>query len=263
MTRRYPRLRASRAAHVLLRQQPMGIDDLAQWTLPDLSREMFAPTGPAKVSESELLELRSALTNVAIAAGYPKVGDESRRQFDRQATRLLGERGLPVDEMLRADTWAWIAVNVTPHLVRWRWQGADGAVSQARYCGIVQRNAVGRLWYRAYVLDQGVDHADRWALADAVTEDAAMSILERTTVASDRRLARSIMRNFLDARSLPGAEARMREGLIRIRIEAVLRELAVLGDAELEHLVSQAMAMPGRDQDAEIEPIGDRYVGLS
>lgn len=248
MNRRFPRLKASRATHLLARQEVLTLADLELWRFPDLSVEQFAPTGPSKISLLELSALRSALDAAARDAGYPSVGDDARRQFDRKATRLLGERELPEDEMLRPDTWGWIAIHLVPHLVRWRWQNQNGVVTSARYCGIVQRNAIGRLWYRAYVLDQGPEFADRWELADAVTEDAAMSLLERTTLASDRRLSRSIMRHWISASGASGLEGRLREGLIRVRIEAVLRELAVLDEKDLDLVVAEALAMPPADQ---------------
>jgi hypothetical protein len=243
MTRRFPRLKASRATPMLARQQALALADLERWPLPDLTSEQFAPTGPSKISLSELAALRVALDGAAREAGYPASEDEARRQFDRKATRLLGERELPEDEMLRPDTWGWIAIHLVPHLVRWRWQNEAGNVTPARYCGIVQRNAIGRLWYRAYVLDEGPEHADRWALADALTEDAAMNLLERTTLASDRRLSRSIMRHWASATGGTGLEGRLREGLIRVRIEAVLRDLAVLDDKDLDAVVAAALAM--------------------
>ncbi len=243
MTRRFPRLRASRATPLLAKQQTLALADLERWPIPDPNMEQFAPTGPSRISLHELLLLQSALNAAAREAGYPSVGDNARKQFDRKATRLLGEQELPEDEMLRPDTWGWIAIHLVPHLVRWRWQSSDGIVTPARYFGIVQRNAIGRLWYRAYVLDQGPERADRWALADAVTEDAAMNLLERTTLASDRRLSRSIMRHWISTADGPGLEGRLREGLIRLRIEAVLRELAVLDEAGLDAVVVKALAM--------------------
>jgi hypothetical protein len=250
MRRRYPRLRASRAVQVLLKQERLGLYELGKWPLPDLSREMFAPTGPAKVIPAELLELRAALDRVAVESGYPAVGADQRRLFDRNVARLLGERGLPVDEMLRADTWTWIAVHLAPHLVRWRWQDAAGSVTTARYNGILQRNALGRLWYRAHVLDQGVGHEDRWALSDALNEDAAVQLLERTAIASDRRLSRCVIKHWIEVGTGSNAEAMLREGLIRIRIQGVMLELAVLEDAALEALVATALCPVNAKQNA-------------
>lgn len=247
MIRRFPRLTASRATHLLARQEALALADLERWQLPDLSVEQFAPTGPSKISLLELSELRGALDAVAREAGYPAVGDDARRQFDRRATRLLGVRELPEDEMLRPDTWGWIAIHLVPHLVRWRWQNPSGIVTPTRYCGILQRNAIGRLWYRAYVLDEGPECTDRWALADSVTEDAAMNLLERTTLASDRRLSRRIMRHWISVSGGSGLDDRLREGLIRVRIEAVLRELAVLDDTDLDAVIAEALAMPPAD----------------
>lgn len=257
MIRRFPRIKASRAEHVLAGLEMIPLASLERRQPPDLDREQFAPTGPSRVSPSELKALRAALDEAAKDAGYPALDDHARRHFDRGATRLLGEYGLPANEMLRVDTWAWIALHLVPHLVRWRWQNGDGIVTSVRYCGIVQRNAIGRLWYRAYVLDRGSEHADRWALADAVTEDAAMNILERTTIASDRRLSRSIIRHWMLSAGQPGMESRLREGLIRLRIEAVLRELAVLDDPELDAVVGRALASPsGMDNPAST--LGDQ-----
>lgn len=241
---RFPRIKASRIAPVLARIQELTLSDLEKRQPPDLNREHFAPTGPPRISLVELSTLRSSLDDVARDAGYPAIGDDARRKFDRGATRLLGESELPEDEMLRADTWGWIAVHLVPHLVRWRWQNDNGVVTSVRFCGILQRNAIGRLWYRAHVLDQGTGRVDRWMLADALTEDAAMNLLERTTIASDRRLSRSVMRHWVQLAGEPGLESRFREGLIRLRIEAVLRELATLDDTALDAVVAKALSLP-------------------
>lgn len=52
------------------------------------------------------------------------------------------------------------------------------------------------------------------------------------------------MRHWVQLAGEPGLESRFREGLIRLRIEAVLRELATLDDTELDAVVAKALSLP-------------------
>jgi len=187
------------------------------------------------VSLRELLGFRSQLDALAAGAGWPGESQTGRQQFDREVATWLGGLSLPPGEMLRAETWTWFTVHLVPHLVRWRFPGAAGATSIERFAGPIQRNLLGRLWLRGWVLDQGETSPERWSLARAMSEDAAVAILERTTLASDHRIARAIATRWLHAKTegVREADGLLREAIKRVRVLAVVRNLSVLNDEAL------------------------------
>src|SRR3546814_7848481 len=71
-------------------------------------------------------------------------------------------------------------------------------------------------------------------------EDAALAILERTTVSADHRLARAVAEAWIDA-GLTGtaAENLLRRTMVLFRVQAALIEAAALDDVELKHLVNE------------------------
>ena len=76
---------------------------------------------------------------------------------------------------------------------------------------------------------------------DRIPEDAALAILERTTVSADHRLARAVAEAWIDA-GLTGtaAENLLRRTMVLFRVQAALIEAAALDDVELKHLVNEA-----------------------
>jgi hypothetical protein len=241
--RLYPRLHLSHAS--ALASAFDGIDPavLRAQCPPGVSGQRFAPTGGRRVADSELHSLRRALDGAADAAGFPSRTLTARQVFDRQVAKLLGEARLPPGEMLRAETWAWIAVHLVPHLVQWRFGGTDAITASERFAGSVQRNAIGRLWLRAWVFDRGLEHPGRFDLVDLLTEDASVAILERTTIASDHRLAQRLAEHWLKRReeARTNAEDLLREAAKRIRVLAVVQELAVLEDGEIDSAIDDIL----------------------
>lgn len=242
--RLYPRLHLAHAAAIassFAGKEPIA---LRASPLPPLSGERFAPTGGRRVSEAELDQLRRDLDAVADAAGFPADTLLARQHFDRQVSRFLGAADLPPGEMLRAETWAWIAVHLVPHLVQWRFGGTDGTAAVERFAGPLQRNAIGRLWYRGWVFDAGPGHPRRFDLLDHLPEDATVAILERTTIASDHRLARVLAECWVRHRDeAPSqAEALLRQSAIRVRVAAVVLELAVLDDGHLGEAIERVLS---------------------
>jgi hypothetical protein len=212
--------------------------------MPALSGERFAPTGGRRVTDAELVKLRQDLDTIATSVGFPADTLLARQQFDRQVARFLGEAELPPGEMLRAETWAWIAVHLVPHLVQWRFGSGDGTAAAERFAGSLQRNAIGRLWYRAWVFDSGAGHPERFDLVDQLPEDATVAILERTSIASDHRLARMLAESWVRHRDETPSlgETLLRRAAIRIRVAAVVRELAALDDNDLGEVVDRVLS---------------------
>lgn len=236
MTARFPRLSAAQAQRILSTRVGKSINELEESPLPSLETERFAPTGPPRVQMAVLQHLRERLTTLARSAGYPIRSEQSFRSFDGQCAILLGDFGLPPGQAIRSDTWAWIAVHLVPHLVEWRFGKSDKPASPRRYAGILQRNAIGRLWYRAHVMCEPGDN-DRWSTLGFVNEDAHVAVLERTSIARNHRLARAIIRRWA---SNGGGEQVLRIALIRVRLQVMMLELSVLDDGQLRSVIDWA-----------------------
>src|SRR3546814_15186111 len=73
-------------------------------------------------------------------------------------------------------------------------------------------------------------------------EDAALAILERTTVSADHRLARAVAEAWIDA-GLTGtaAENLLRRNMVLFRVPAALIEAAALDVVELTNPVNEAV----------------------
>src|SRR3546814_19535966 len=98
-----------------------------------------------------------------------------------------------------------MSIHLLPDYLFWRWAKPDWTITEARVSGSIHRSALGRLWLRGIVFDRGSASDDRWGLMDRITEDAALAILERTTVSADTRLARAVDETGIDA-GLTGTE---------------------------------------------------------
>lgn len=239
----YPRLPLPRARVLCAPLIGLTSEALRFSVAPTLDGARFAPTGGARVSLPELLTYRARLDELAVEAGWPYDSQAGRQRFDRSVAAWLGSVSFPPGEMLRAETWSWFTVHLVPHLVRWRFPGPVGmGTSVERFAGPIQRNLLGRLWFRGWVLDQGEASPERWSLAQAISEDAAVAILERTSLASDHRIARAIAARWFAARSNPShnADSLLREAIKGIRVLAVVRDLSLLNDEALSVIVQSA-----------------------
>lgn len=244
MILRFPRLSPVRARSVLA-NHPADLDTLAAMPVPDLSTCRFAATGGRKVTQQELVDLREDLMKEAVAAGYPAQTLQARQVFDRRLAVRLAGYGFPPGETLRAEVWAWMCVHLVPSLVAWRFGGRDTPSPLNRYAGILQRNALGRLWLRGVVFDRGEDHEDRWGLVKVISEDALLAILDRTALSGDWRLARAVGERWLLSRQQgEKADLLLREASKRILVSIVFIETGCMDEATLARFVDRAFS-PG------------------
>lgn len=239
MMRRFPRLSPARAKAILAERNGFDIAKLSELPPPIMDHERFSATGLRRITGSELRKLREGLDEVAAKAGYPEKSLAARQAFDREVAVRLGAMGMPSGEMLRADVWAWLAMHLFPHLVQWRFGKDNGVVAEERFLGVVQRNALGRLWLRGRIFDRGDGEDDlRWGLVRAISEDASVAILERTSLASDWRLARELGEGWLTARGKgAAADKALRRVAIKVRIKFAYSELGVLTNEALHSYV--------------------------
>lgn len=239
MMRRFPRLSPARAKALLAERSGLDVARLRGLSPPAMDHEKFSATGLQRISRNDLAKLRDEVDVVAAEAGYPGPSQAARQKFDRDVAVRLASMDLPSGEMLRPDVWAWLAMHLFPHLVQWRFGKEDGAIAEERFLGIVQRNALGRLWLRGRVFDRGGQDSDqRWGLAKAISEDASVAILERTSLASDWRLARALGEAWLQAREDGlAADQMLRRVAIKVRIKFAYSELGILTDEGLQMFI--------------------------
>lgn len=203
-------------------------------------------------------ELRSSLVDglraEARKGGFPNAPTQAGQQaFDRAACRLLAADRMLAEaggDTVRTACWAGLTVLDAPDLAVWRFGGTGGNLSPDRVRGGV-RNFLRRLWLRVRALRlDGDGGADPWLLIDQLTEDAFVAIIERTSIAADRRTAQAIAMEWVRrAAGARGMEAAMRDAAKRIRAVGEVRLLAALPAGELRALVAEAfdraMGAPG------------------
>lgn len=238
---RLPRLPPAVAKAILVSRDGFGLTELSALQWPDTAHERFAATGGPKVTVADVAGLREELDRLARNAGYPERTLAARQIFDRTVAVMLAALPFGEGEMLRAEVWSWICVNVAPHIVQWRFGATDRPATWQRSAGSLVRNAFGRLWLRGRVFDRGPGDPDRWGLVCRISEDASVAILERTAMAADRRLARALGEVWLSARGEgPAADEKLRQAAIRVRIGSALLETAAFAPDELDHFIRSA-----------------------
>jgi hypothetical protein len=194
----------------------------------------WGATGGRRVTEKELLTLRSVILKLAEPLGFPRHSSQLQRaEFDAACSSLLAERGvLPVGEALRDDVWAYLTTVLLPDVAFWRFP--DPPVE--RFSGGV-RNTFQRLWLRARAFDRGPGHAQRWQLLSELSEDAMVQVTERPSISSDSRLSLAIAESWLKTARKIGKtrmEAVTREAVRKLRITNEVLYLAALDSSSIE-----------------------------
>ncbi|MBF6025348.1 hypothetical protein [Lysobacter niastensis] len=203
------------------------------------SMRSFAASGGNRAEELAW-NVGAALREIAINSGFPgNPSQVARSKFDREAAIYLAAHpDLATGEALRDDVWAYIATIVVPDLVAWRFPDRG----QHRFEGGV-RNALQRLWSRGTVLDRGEHHVARWGLVQELSEDAAVQIFERASIAGNRPLAVALAECWVRMAGKIGRgnmEDVMRRATKLIRLRNEIVDLAGLPAAELDTLVASS-----------------------
>ena len=190
------------------------------------------PVGGAVAPDATLDALANELLALAALHGFP----EDRRghaAFDADAAVLLATTGhMRPSDALRDDVWAFITTVLVPVIVRWRYGNQE-----ERHQGGV-RNVLQRLWLRAAAVDRGSAAGDsRWAVVRALSEDAAVQIIERPGLAGASKVSRALGERWLadqQSRGSSGLEARMRTVVRNLLVVNQVVRLELLTEAELE-----------------------------
>lgn len=232
----YPRLPTAAAVQLLSVLTATNADELQYPTDFNNIHTYWYATG-ARRSEQDLRKLADAVRACAVDSGFPRpLGARSARatSFDRQLSRvLLKEMELVPADAAVEDVWSFVSLILLPDIAFWRFPNTDSRVDYERLLGR-PRNVFRRLWWRAYTL--GPD------ASAALFEDEAVAIMERPTLAGDRRLARAVIENHLEMAqsdaTIPRTEL-LRQVAKRVRRLSAVLTIPALGDTELLSLVHE------------------------
>lgn len=214
MSSLFPRLRAADGRRIFPDIKASDLRTLEELASVKHEDAFHAPTGGAPISDEELERFQAALHKIAQGAGYPGDSMSARREFDAHASILLPELWPgTMGDALRAESWAFVATILVPHLVKWRFPSAN----DRRYCSDLARNAIGRLWLTGILLDRGRESDNRWELVEEASEDFLVSVVDRSSISGYPPLARAIAEAWLK---------RKRQGMRHTSLEKLNRKVA-------------------------------------
>jgi hypothetical protein len=208
----------------------------------------FSPVGGPRIQDRDLRELRSAILSIAIEHGMPSPASRGvTMSFDGQIARLIHD-SLPLTphEASHEEVWSYLTCCWLLDIAMWRF-GAHA--DERRFVGNVNRNTFRRLWWRAEILGPGIDLA-------RLGEDEFVNIMERPTIASDRRLSRAIATEFLVRvdRDQTGERMQlMREVMKRFMRLTPFTSFSALGDDALQSMVSRTFDEAAVPRDAGVK----------
>jgi hypothetical protein len=211
MTLLLPRLDRESARNIVADRLPRPLAEVSA-SLPDLSYTVtFSPVGGTRVSEEELGALRHEVVQLAREHGFPGQ-PRGLMEFEGDCARLLHTR-LPMTphESSHEEAWSYLTCCWLLDIALWRF-GSEA--DERRFIGNVNRNTFRRLWWRAEILGPDID-------LRRLGEDELVNIMERPTIAGDRRLARAVAGEFL--RRLESGESADRMLLMREAMKRLLR----------------------------------------
>jgi uncharacterized protein DUF6339 len=209
MTIVVPRLAREAAAELIERHVASGPRVIAR-AMPDLSPVVtFSPVGGTRVEPGDLASLRGSLVELAQEHGIPE-SQVRISEFEGKCARVI-HQSLPMTphEASHEEVWSYLTCCWLLDIAVWRF-GAEA--DERRYIGNVNRNTFRRMWWRAEILGPEVD-------LTRLGEDELVNIMERPTIAADRRLARAVAAEFLrrvDDGEVPERMQLMREAMKRL-----------------------------------------------
>jgi hypothetical protein len=194
----------------------------------------FSPVGGSRIQDRDLRELRASVLSIAKEHGMPSPANRiTTMSFDGQAARLI-HQALPMTphEASHEEVWSYITCCWLLDVAMWRF---GARADERRFVGNVNRNTFRRLWWRAEILGSEID-------LTRLGEDEFVNIMERPTIASDRRLARAIAVEFLARVDRDQAGERMqlmREVMKRFMRLTPFTSFSALEDDVLQSMVSR------------------------
>lgn len=225
-----PRIAKHSAAELLKNHLSNGIAEIAS-SMPDPTPTItYTPVGGQRIENRQLEQLRTDILRLAHEHGMPNRIIEAS-VFEGRAARLLRE-ALPMsaNEASHEEVWSYLTCCWLLDVAVWRF-GFDA--DERRFIGNVNRNTFRRLWWRAEILGPDIELTQ-------LGEDELVNIMERPTIASDRRLARTVALEFLARVHEGAADSRMqlmREAMKRLLRLTPLVAFQALNDDQMRTVV--------------------------
>lgn len=195
----YPQLPLAYAKAMLPSLCGAEIGELRQRSALEHPGMIYTAVGGVRIREAQLAEVQASIRATAEDCGYPAPQQRGRhREFDSHCARQLAKVvSIVPAESAKVGVWRFLCCVVLPDVVRWRFYAATGDTPSERFIGPA-RNALGRLWWRAYVLD-GPDGVFRSIdLLGRLSEEELVQLFERPTLAGCRPLVRATALAFLE-----------------------------------------------------------------
>lgn len=221
-----PRIAKHSAAELLKAHLSSELSQITG-SMPDLTPTVtYTPVGGQRIETHQLVQLRTDILELASEHGMPNRIIEPSI-FEGRGARLLRD-ALPMspNEASNEEVWSYLTCCWLLDVAVWRF-GVDA--DKRRFIGNVNRNTFRRLWWRAEILGPDID-------LTKLGEDELVNIMERPTVASDRRLARTVALEFLARVDEGAADSRMqlmREAMKRLLRLTPLVAFQALADREM------------------------------
>lgn len=170
-----------------------SITTLAEEASTSHPKSRLSETGLSCATDADLQSLRDDIISVAKQYGYPNRSAEKSHafsDFDREATHVfMAHVDAPVNDARSTELWNFITTVLLLDVASWRFPNTKNDPKFNRYLGSSPKSTFKKLWWRGHVLGD---------LSDKIGEDQSVALLERTSVAGDPRLPKTIIREFLD-----------------------------------------------------------------
>jgi Family of unknown function (DUF6339) len=244
----YPQIQRLTARMTMSDAKSGHLDSGWQSSHPD---QTYSPLGGRPATTTHIEDVRRAILAALPEINFAKRGTTQQKgQFDTAAaTTLRLVMDVSAYEASQEGVWQFMCCSLMPDLVRWRFGGTDGRVTEDRYIGLT-RNTFGRLWWRARILEVA-DAPKPTYLLDALSEDELVQIMERPTLSGNCVLAVAIATGFVTrirtddqlSKRLFAIESG-RQSLMRNAAKRILRSATVLTvDAMSQKEIEQFAAL--------------------
>jgi len=225
------------------------IHDLRERSSLEHPDAIYTAVGGARVREADLASVQDAVRSVAVECGYPEPQQRGGyQQFDVECARqLIAKVQIVPAEAAKTGVWQYLCCIVLPDVVRWRFFSPSPGTAPERFLGGV-RNALGRLWWRAYVLE-GADGLFRSLdLMGRLSEEELVQLFERPTLAGSRPLVRATALAFLE---IVEAGFQQRQKLMRDAQKRIMRLASFISfdglePHELGKMIAETFALSAR-----------------